>query len=104
MSKKSRQIVDPIERKIECALDPDRFISYRDGFDFVRNLEEVETELAKLVKGEPARAASLYEAFLSGCKEKANEIDDSSGSFGMFVDGLVCGWIKSRQAAGADPR
>jgi hypothetical protein len=103
MRKEPRQIVDLMERNIEIALDPDRFISYHDCFSFVRNLEEVESEIAKLVKSESARAASLYEAFLSGCKEKANEIDDSGGSFGMFVDSLVCGWIKSRQAAGADP-
>ncbi|HEY3045416.1 MAG TPA: hypothetical protein VGJ39_15405 [Vicinamibacterales bacterium] len=34
--------------------------------------------------------------------EKAGEIDDSSGSFGDFVGQLHCGWIKARQAAGAD--
>ncbi len=103
MSKRPRQILDPIERKIECALDPDHFISYNNCFSFVRNLEEVESEIAKLVTNEPTRAASLYEAFLAGCNEKANEIDDSGGSFGVFVDGLVCGWINSRQAAGVDP-
>ena len=42
-------------------------------------------------------------AHLAGSYEKAEELDDSSGNFGMFVDGLFCGWVKARQAAGADP-
>jgi hypothetical protein len=37
------------------------------------------------------------------CNEKAEGVDDSSGSFSQFVDELFCGWIKARQAAGADP-
>lgn len=41
----------------------------------------------------------LYETFLAGCYEKAEELDDSSGNFGTFVDTLYCGWIKARQAA-----
>ena len=57
-----------MERKIECALDPDRFISYNNCISFVRNLEGVESEIAKLITSEPTRAASLYEAFLACCK------------------------------------
>ncbi len=45
----------------------------------------------------------LYQTFLGGCYEKADEIDDSSGSFGMFVGGLYSGWIRARRAAKADP-
>ena len=56
--------------------------------------------MAKLVEAAPARAIALYEAFRAGCYEKADEVDDSSGSFGMFVTTLVCGWIKPAQAAG----
>lgn len=37
--------------------------------------------------------------FLSGCYEKADEIDDSSGNLGMFFDELFCSWIKARQKA-----
>ncbi|MGH9372469.1 MAG: hypothetical protein ACRD15_13135 [Vicinamibacterales bacterium] len=40
--------------------------------------------------------------FFAGCYEKANEIDDSSGTFGDFVGLLHCVWITARQAAGAD--
>ena len=42
---------------------------------------------------DPARAVALYETFLAGCYEKVEELDDSSGSFGQFVDGLFCGWM-----------
>jgi hypothetical protein len=67
----------------------------------VDDLEGVEDDIAALVSEVPGRAVGLYEAFLAGCHEKANEVDDSSGSFGMFVGTLFCGWVKARQAAGA---
>src|SRR2546427_87313 len=51
---------------------------------------------------DPGRAVSLYETFLAGCYEKAEELDDSSGNFGMFVVRLYRDWIKARQAASAD--
>ncbi len=47
------------------------------------------------------RAAGLYEIFLAGCREKGEELDDSSGSFGQFAKDLICRWIKARQGAGA---
>lgn len=61
------------------------------------------TDVALGPGSEPARAVALYEAFLAGCYEKAEELDDSSGSFGTFVGELFCGWVKARQAAGASP-
>jgi hypothetical protein len=44
----------------------------------------------------------LYETFLAGGYEKAEELDDSIGHLSMFVVDLYCGWIKARQAARAD--
>lgn len=55
------------------------------------------------MRSAPARAAALYETFLAGCYEKAEELDDSRGNFGMFVDRLFSGWVKACQAASADP-
>jgi hypothetical protein len=92
-----------VEGQIEAALDPGRFVGDRGCFSFVDDLEGVEDDIAALVSEAPGRAVGLYEAFLAGCYEKANEVDDSSGSFGMFVGTLFCGWIKARQAAGAGP-
>jgi hypothetical protein len=92
-----------MEQLIESALAPGRFISYNANYDFVSDLEAVEKQIANLVSTEPQIAVSLYETFLAGCNEKAEEIDDSTGSLGQFVDELFCGWIKARQAAGADP-
>ena len=51
----------------------------------------------------PARAVALYETFLAGSYEKADELDDSSGNFATFVDCLFRSWVKARRAAGADP-
>lgn len=91
-----------MERLIETALRPGRFIPYNAGFSFVRDLEAVEERLSTGLAANPAQAVGLYEAFLAGCYEKAGEIDDSSGTFGDFVGRLHCTWIKARQAAGAD--
>jgi hypothetical protein len=96
--------VDPIEHAIETALQPGRFIGYGASSAFVSELDGVEAEIKRLIRSAPERATALYEAFLAGCYEKAEEIDDSLGNFGMFVESLVCGWIKARQAAEADAR
>jgi len=103
MKSKLHGKADPIERQIELALQPGAFI--RDGkcFSFVSGLEEVAAITDQLIATDPARAAALYESFLAGCHSKADELDDSSGSFGQFAQALICRWIKARQAAGADP-
>lgn len=54
---------------------------------------------AVLVGSAPARAVTLYESFLAGCFEKAEEVDDSGGAFGMGVTDLFGGWIRARQDA-----
>jgi hypothetical protein len=51
----------------------------------------------------PSRSVALYETFLAACYAKIEELDDSSGSFGQFVGDLYCGWIRARQAEGANP-
>src|SRR5215467_13152722 len=89
---------DPLESAIEATLDPGRFVSERACFRFVSALDEVAGDLVQLVESDPQRATALYEAFVAGCQEKANEVDDSSGELGMFVAGLFQGWIRARQA------
>jgi hypothetical protein len=103
MTRKRRPKGDPIEHEIELALNPGAFISYDACFSFVSDLDEVATKIATLVSSNPARAVTLYETFLAACHMKIEELDDSSGSFGQFVDDLYCGWIEARQAAEADP-
>ena len=83
-------------------LAPDTFIHYRITDDFVSDLQRLEERLRSLVPREPARVADLYEAFIAGCYERADNIDDSDGSFGDFFAMLFCGCIAARQAAGAD--
>lgn len=90
---------DPLETAVEAALQPGRFIGWRSGWEFVSGLEEVSRQLERLIRTRPGRAVLLYETFLGGCYEKAEELDDSSGNFGTFVADLYCGWIKARQAA-----
>ena len=99
----SRKALDPLERQIELVLCPSEFIHDRACFSFVSGLERVAADIQKLIPSEPARAVALCEAFLAGCHAKAEQLDDSSGNFGMFVKDLICLWIKARQADGADP-
>lgn len=98
-----RRSVDPLEHAIEIALDPGGSVGWNTVWSFVDELHEVESQIAELVDTDPVRATSLYELFLGGAYEKAEEIDDSSGSFGMFVDDLFGGWVRSLQASAADP-
>jgi hypothetical protein len=103
MRKTPRHLTAQMERSIEMVLAPGHFISYKANVDFVRDLEAAEKQIALLVLTEPKRAVSLYESFLAGCYAKAEEIDDSSGSFGQFVAELFRAWIKARQASGSGP-
>jgi hypothetical protein len=103
MKSKPRRGPDPIERQMELALQPGAFISDGACFSFVHRLDEVEATIRKLIGTDPVRATALYETFLAACYEKIEELDDSSGCFGGFVDEIVCGWIEARQASGSDP-
>jgi hypothetical protein len=102
MNRKSHPKIDPIEQAIELALNPGVVIPDRACFSFVSDLDGVAAKIATLVVSEPSRAVTLYETFLAAAHAKAEELDDSSGSFGQFVGDLYCGWIKARQAAGAN--
>lgn len=96
--------VKSLESEIENALDLGQFISYKQAWDFIEDLEKVQTKIDALVSsGEAERAVQLYEIFLSGCYEKAEEIDDSGGNLGMFFEELFCAWIEARQKAKYPP-
>jgi hypothetical protein len=44
---------------------------------FVEDLEGLDEDIWKLVRrGEAERAARVYETFIAGCHEKAEEVDD----------------------------
>jgi uncharacterized Zn finger protein len=103
VSPKKRKQLDSIEQAIETALSPGSFISYNASWSFVDDVQDVANDIGKIIKEEPERAANLYETFIAACHEKADEIDDSSGNFGMLVQGLFRDWIKARQAANQDP-
>lgn len=85
------------------ALRPGSFVPYHACFSFVCDLGAVKGQIQALTRIQASRAVDLCETFLAGCHEKANEIDDSGGSFGQFVQDLCCDWIKARQANEADP-
>ena len=92
-----------LELVIERALLPGTFVSHRRTHEFIRDLEEIGTKLGELTGTAPALAAELHATFVAACHEKADELDDSSGMFGQFVEELFEGWMRARMAAGADP-
>ncbi|MBB5348095.1 hypothetical protein JWG42_09030 [Desulfoprunum benzoelyticum] len=103
MTPGKRKQIDPFEQAIEAALSPGTFISYGAASSFVDNVQDVVDDIVKIMKSEPGRAALLLETFICACHEKADEIDDSGGDFGMLVEDLFLAWIESRQAANHDP-
>ncbi len=102
MAKRQAQRRDPMDRIIESALQPGSFMDWNETFSFVSELRHVESQIAKLVATDPSRGVALYETFIAGCTLRAEELDDSDGEFGTFAGDLYRGWIKARQAAGAD--
>jgi hypothetical protein len=84
---------------MEAALRPGRYISEQASLSLVNELESV---AARIARADPERAVGLYETFIAGCYEKADEVDDSSGYLGMFGGSLFARWVIARQA-GAEP-
>ena len=93
---------DPIVRMIDAALQPDWFYSQYEAASVVYDFQRAEAEIAKLVGSDPTRAVALYETLLEACDATAEEVDDSDGEFGGFAGSVYLGWIRARQAAGAD--
>lgn len=46
----------------------------------------------------------MLEGLIGGCFEKAEEFDDLGGELAMFVGEAFKRWVRTRQAAGADPK
>lgn len=93
---------DPLAASIERALDFGRFVSYRQMWDFVSDLERVKDQIEAILDGgEAERVVRLYELLLAGVYEKAEETDDSGGELGAFFEGLFVSWIIARQEVGS---
>ena len=87
---------------IDAALQPDWSYSQYETASIIYELQRAEAEVAKLVGSDPARAVALYEKLMDACEATVEEVDDSDGEFGTFAGSLYLGWIRARQAAGAD--
>ena len=98
-----RKRVDSLERAIEAARDDGNFISYKAAWAFVDGLQDVANRVGELIASEPDSAARLFATFISACHEKADEVDDSGGNFGILIDDLFAGWVKASRAASREP-
>lgn len=99
---KRQRHTDPIVAALEDAFAPGRFIPDQACFEFIRELEAAIEPISALRDTDPQRAVSIFETALAGCYLKAEELDDSSGSFGTFIKEVVIHWIHARQKAGTD--
>ncbi|HKI48762.1 MAG TPA: hypothetical protein VKA69_05520 [Desulfobacteria bacterium] len=88
-----------LESAIEASLRPGDYIGDDSNWSFVSDLENVKDSIDNIVNKEPILSIGLIETFIAACYEKAEEIDDSSGSFGDFVEELFCSWVNARQKA-----
>jgi hypothetical protein len=77
MSPAKRKQIDPLEKAIEAALSPGRFISYNAAWSFVEDVQDVANDIGEIIRKEPARAVRLYEIFIAACHEKASLIFDN---------------------------
>jgi len=62
--RKKKQI-DPLEQAIEAALSPGNFISYAAASSFVDDVQNVASDIVKIIEREPERAALLFETFIA---------------------------------------
>ena len=54
MSTAKRKQIDPLEKAIEAALSPGRFISYNAAWSFVEDVQGVADDIGKICRKEPA--------------------------------------------------
>ncbi len=91
--------VSALERAIEVALMPGRYIDWRSRSMFIDGLHEVEEQVEELAARDASAAASVLESFIAGVNAKMAEFDDD-GDMGIVATGLYIAWIKARQASG----
>lgn len=84
-------------------MDLGRYIAWNEGFGFTGKLEDVHRDLVAFAKAHAKEALGYFDVFLAGCLVKGNEVDDSGGEFGMFLDGLFQSWTRCCSAAGMKP-
>jgi hypothetical protein len=91
--------VASLEKAIETALMPGRYIEWRSRSLFIDGLHEVAEQVEELAASDAGAAAGVLEAFIAGVNAKMGEVDDD-GAMGIVIAGLYIAWIKARQASG----
>ena len=82
---------------IENSLELGTFINYDEAFSFVDGLEYAKKQLQELFGSNQEQLFELYNVFLAGCFEKAEEIFDDLCSFETFVRNLFPDWVVAAQ-------
>jgi hypothetical protein len=95
-------VVAEIERDLEAALQPGRFVEERYCYRFTQRLERVAERIEMDLVAAPARAVDLLALFIAACHEKAGEVDDSGADLAAFVQELFGRWISAHLAAASE--
>ena len=87
-----------IIREIESALCLGQFVHWKERQGFFAELKLAKTPIDNLrSKGQFSDAARLFEIFLAGSFEKADEADDSSGDVAFWIRGLMTDIVETLQ-------
>lgn len=87
-----------IIKNIESALCLGQFVHWRQRKEFFSELSLAKSTIDTLRSSGLANdAAHLYEIFLAGSFEKANEVDDSDGDFAFWIRDLLSDLVESLQ-------
>ncbi|MBI3534781.1 MAG: hypothetical protein HY072_04770 [Deltaproteobacteria bacterium] len=89
----------PLEKHIENALLFGSFIAWNETSMFCNELSRTLAEVTEYAEKNPQEGLGLLELFMGGCLTKAQEIDDSDGDLGMFMDDLILTWTRCCEAA-----
>lgn len=98
-TKSKNKTADPWDAEIEKGLRPGKYIPRGEVSEFLGSLKETRKKIEALGPDATGRVVRLFELFLAGCYDKAEECDDGI-YLPMFFHDLFCSWIRARQDIG----
>ncbi len=88
------------EKRIENVLMLGTFIAWNETSVFCSELDRTLEELSAYADKNPKNGLNIFELFMGGCLTKCEEIDDSGGDLGMFMDDIILKWTRCCETTG----
>ena len=91
-----KEFAKAINKRIQSVKRGRKFISYRDGYDFARNLESILADIERgLLDSSPKHAFDLADKFLATADKVLERCDDSAGDIsGVYRDSVLI-WLNA---------